>query len=328
MTRGASERQRGRDSAVAQVYTMGSPMKLVECVPNFSEGRRLEVIAEIRAAIQRVPGVYVLDQHSDAIHNRTVVTFAGGAAAVGEAAFRGAARASELIDLTQHHGEHPRMGATDVVPFIPLGETTMAECVALAQQVGRRIGQELQIPVYLYYEAATRPERRWLPNIRRGEFELIKEEIERLEERRPDFGPARLGPAGATAVGARPVLIAFNVNLASGDLALARSIARAVRQSSGGLPGVQARGMATGDPAVVQVSMNLLDYRATPLHELFGRVQELAALQGIEVVTSEVVGLLPTEALTMAAAQQLRAVHLGPTEVLEQRLLGALLERA
>src|SRR5919198_5597708 len=202
-------------------------MNLVECVPNFSEGRRPEVVAAIRAAADEAPGVYVLDQHADSAHNRSVLTFVGRAPEVAAAAFRCVARAAELIDLNRHRGQHPRMGATDVLPFVPLGETTMAECVELARRVGKRIGDELQIPVYLYYEAASRPERRWLPDVRRGEYETIKEEIGRRPERAPDFGPARLGPAGATAVGARPFLIAFNVNLASSDLTLARSIARA-----------------------------------------------------------------------------------------------------
>ena len=300
-------------------------MRLVECVPNFSEGRRPQVIAAIRAEAEAVEGVYVLDQHADPAHNRCVLTFAGGPAEVAEAAFRCVARAAELIDLNRHRGQHPRMGATDVLPFVPLGETTMAECVELARRVGKRIGDELQIPVYLYYEAASRPERRWLPDVRRGEYETIKEEIGRRPERAPDFGPARLGPAGATAAGARPFLIAFNVNLASPDLTLARSIARAVRQSSGGLPAVQARGMATDDPNVVQVSTNLLDYRLTPLHQLFERIRELAAAQGVEVAAGEVVGLLPTEALAMTAAHYYRLPHFGPAGVLEHRLLEALL---
>jgi glutamate formiminotransferase len=302
-------------------------MKLVECVPNFSEGRRLEVIHAIRASIEAVPGVYVLDQHADSAHNRSVLTFVGAADEVAEAAFRCVARAAELIDMERHRGEHPRMGATDVLPFVPLGQTSMAECVDLARRAGRRIGDELELPVYLYYEAASRPERRWLPDVRRGEYELIKQEIGRRPEREPDFGPPRMGSAGATAVGARPFLIAFNVNLASGDIDLARSIARAVRQSSGGLQAVQARGLATDDPRVVQVSMNLLDYHVTPLYVVFERVRELAAEQGIEVEASEVVGLLPTEALSMTAAHYYRVRHFGPEAVLEHRLLEVMLGR-
>ena len=301
-------------------------MRLVECVPNFSEGRRPEVIAAIRAAAESVEGAVVLDQHADAAHNRSVLTFAGPAEAVAEAAFRSVARAAELIDLNQHQGQHPRMGATDVLPFVPLGDTTMAECVELAQRVGYRIGAELSIPVYLYYEAATRPERRWLPNVRRGEYEAIKVEIGLLPERWPDFGRPISVPAGATAVGARPILIAFNMNLASADLRLARGIARTVRESSGGLPAVQARGMATADPNLVQVSMNLLDYRVTPLHLLFARVRDLAAAQGVEVASSEVVGLLPTETLTHTAGHLYRLPHFGTSNVLESRLLTALLD--
>jgi glutamate formiminotransferase len=303
-------------------------MHLIECVPNFSEGRRPEVIAAIRVAAETVAEVHVLDQHADWAHNRFVLTFVGPPEAVAEAAFRSIARAAELIDLDQHTGEHPRMGATDVLPFVPLGETSMAECVYLARQVGRRIGDELQIPVYLYYEAATRPERRWLPNVRQGEYEAIKDEIGHRPERAPDFGPSRLGPAGATAVGARPFLIAFNVNLATPELSLAQSIARAVRQSSGGLPAVQARGMATDDPQKVQVSMNLLDFHLTPLHLLYDRVRDLAAAQGVEVASSEVVGLLPTEALTMTASHYYRLAHFGPAMVLEHRLLASLLSRS
>jgi glutamate formiminotransferase len=285
----------------------------------------VEVIAAIRAAAEAVAGVYVLDQHADSAHNRSVLTFAGAAEAVAEAAFRCAARAAELIDLNEHRGQHPRMGATDVLPFVPLGETTMAECVDLAREVGQRIGEELELPVYLYYEAATRPERRWLPAIRQGEYEAIKDEIGRVPERQPDFGPSHLGPAGAIAVGARPFLIAFNVNLATSDLALARTIARTIRQSSGGLLAVQARGMTTDDPRVVQVSTNLLDFQLTPLHQLYERIRELAAEQGVEVVNSEIVGLLPTEVLAMTAAHYLQIPHFGSQAVLENRLLQAIL---
>ena len=298
---------------------------LVECVPNFSEGRRISLVDSIADSIESVDGVWLLDRHSSWAHNRSVITFAGGREAVAEAAFRGAQRAARLINMRQHQGSHPRMGATDVVPFVPLGETPMAVCIELANEVGQRIGSELGIPVYLYAEAARAPERRWLPHVRHGEFEAISAEIGVLSERLPDFGPRQLGPAGATAVGARTVLIAFNVNLATGNLEIARTIARLVRQSSGGLPAVQARGMSTENPEVVQVSTNLLDYHVTPLHLLFERVAELAAERGVDVVDSEVVGLLPTEALTMAAGKELRIPHFGPGAVLEQRLLEAVL---
>jgi glutamate formiminotransferase len=202
----------------------------------------------------------------------------------------------------------------------------MPECVALSELVAQRIAAELQLPVYLYYESARRPERRWLPHIRRGEYETLKEEIATHPDRAPDFGPAHLGPAGAIAVGARPFLIAFNVNLATPDQGLARAIARAIRQSSGGLPAVQARGMPTADPNIVQVSTNLLDYRITPLHQLYDRIRTLAAAQAVEVASSEVVGLLPTEALAQTAAHHYRLPHFGPASLLEHRILSSLLD--
>lgn len=295
-------------------------MKLIECVPNFSEGRRPHVMDSIVAAIASVPGAMVLDVHADAAHNRMVVTFAGPAEAVAEAAFRGAREAARLIDMEQHRGEHPRIGAADVVPFVPLYGSTMADCVELARQVGQRIAEELEIPVYLYAEAATRPDRRWLPNIRRGQYEALKAEIQTDPARRPDFGPRHLGPAGATAVGARPFLIAYNVSLATGDLSLARAIARKIRQSSGGLAGVQALGMATSQPDVVQVSMNLLGPHSAPLHEVFERVKAEADAHGVEVLRSEVVGLLPTEALVHVARHYLRASGLLPDQTVEARL--------
>lgn len=298
---------------------------LVECVPNFSEGRRPEVVQQIVAAVETVAGVWVLDRHSDRAHNRSVLTFVGLVEAVEEAAFRAVAHAAELIDLRQHRGVHPRIGATDVLPFVPLHDTTLETCIGLAERVGARIGAELGIPVYLYAEAARRPERRWLPHVRRGEYEGIRAEIATDPAREPDFGPKVLGPAGATAVGARPLLIAYNVNLACGDLALAKTIARRVRQSSGGLPAVQARGMATERPDRVQVSTNLLDYRVTPLYVLFERIAALAREAGVEVVESEVVGLLPTEVVTQTVAHALLAPPLGPGVVLEHRLLQALL---
>jgi glutamate formiminotransferase len=299
-------------------------VQLVECVPNFSEGRRTDVIASIRGAAEEVAGVTVLDLHSDPVHNRMVLTFVGSPPAVLEAAFKCAARAAQLIDLRRHSGEHPRIGATDVIPFVPIGDTTMAVCVEIATRLGRRLSEELNIPVYLYGEAAQRPERRWLPHVRAGEYEGLRDAIALDPERAPDFGPPRLGPAGATAVGARPFLVAYNVNLATSDLSIARAIAKSVRQSSGGLPGVQARAMATADPAVVQVSTNLLDTTATPLHELFERIRALAERQGVEVDSSEVVGLLPLDVLVATARQYLRADHLSNGTVVEARLLESL----
>lgn len=291
--------------------------KLIECVPNFSEGRRPEVVAEI-VEVMRGQGVTVLDLHADPAHNRSVVTMAGAPEKVLEAAFRACQVAAELIDMERHRGEHPRIGATDVIPLVPLEGATLEDCVRWARELGRRIGEELGIPVYLYGAAATRPERVRLADVRRGEYEGLKEAIS-LPERRPDFGPARLHPrAGATAVGARPFLIAFNVNLDSTDLGVARAIARAVRESSGGLPAVQALGLRLQDGRV-QVSMNLLDFRRTSLVTLYSRVEEEARARGVEVAESELVGLAPAEALLEVARHFLRAPGLRADQLLEVR---------
>src|SRR5919199_3669151 len=260
---------------------------LVECVPNVSEGRRPEVMDAVQAAVEQVRGVVLLDRHADAVHNRMVLTFAGPPGPVAEAAFRCVARAAELIDLRQHQGVHPRLGATDVVPFVPLGATDMALCVELAQRVGRRIAAELDLPVYLYGEAAQRPERRRLPDVRRGEYELLATRVGNDPAVAPDFGPPRLGPAGATVVGARPPLIAYNVTLATGDLRVAQAIARSIRESSGGLPAVQARGFPTADPEVVQVSTNLLDHQRTPVWVVYNAIRQAAREHGVEVLESE-----------------------------------------
>lgn len=296
-------------------------MNLVECVPNFSEGRRPEVIRAIGAAAEAIPNVYLLDQHTDPAHNRTVLTLAGPGEAVSEAAFRAVARSVELIDLRQHQGEHPRIGAADVVPFVPLGATTMSECVQLARSLGERIGRELELPVYLYYEAATRPERRWLPTIRRGGYEGLARTIAADPERRPDFGPSRLGPAGATVVGARPFLVAYNVNLATGDLRVAQAIARATRESGGGFRAVQARAMRTRNPEVVQVSMNLLDISVTPAHTVYAAISQRAEAAGVRVLGAELVGLAPTAVLAAAAGQAIGIPDLDASRVVEARLL-------
>jgi glutamate formiminotransferase len=302
-----------------------APTWLVECVPNFSEGRDPAVMDSIEAAVRDVRGVAVLDRHADAVHNRMVLTFAGPIGAVAEAAFRCTRRASQLIDLRTHRGVHPRIGATDVLPFVPLGSTPMAVCVDLARRVGRRIAAELGLPVYLYAEAATRPERRRLALIRRGGYEGLAAGVADDPARQPDFGPARLGPAGATAVGARGFLVAFNVTLATGRLDLAEAVARAVRESSGGLPAVQARAFPTADPGVVQVSMNLLDTAVTPLQVAFERVRAEAESRGAEVLAGEVVGLVPTAAVADAAGSSLRTPNLTAASVLEARLLEAVL---
>lgn len=295
--------------------------RLVECVPNFSEGRRREVVERICARIRSVPGIRLLDVELDAGHNRAVVTFVGPPEAVEEAAFRATQEAAGLIDMRQHQGAHPRIGATDVIPFVPVRGVTMEECVELARRVGERIGRELGIPVYLYEEAATRPERRNLADIRRGEYEGLAQEIATHPERAPDYGPAELGPAGATAVGARPFLIAYNVYLGTSDLEIARRIARAVRHSSGGLHYVKAMGVDVGRPGQVQVSMNLTDYRRTPIHRVMALIRDEAAHYGVPVLESEIVGLVPAEALLEVARYELQLHRFSPQQVLENRLL-------
>jgi len=292
--------------------------RIVECVPNFSEGRIKEIIDQIVEALASVEGVRVLDVQSDADHNRSVVTMVGESEAVEEAAFRGIERAARLIDMDQHQGEHPRMGATDVVPFVPIAGMTMADCVEMARRLGERVGRRLSIPVYLYEEAATRPERRNLADVRRGEYERLKVEIEADPHRAPDFGPARMGKAGATAIGARPPLIAFNVYLNTDDLAIAKAIARAVRHSSGGLRHVKALGLLVEGCA--QVSMNLTDYRRTPIQRVVEMIRREAARYGVSIVSSEMVGLIPNEALVDVARFYLQLDDFSPDQILENRL--------
>jgi glutamate formiminotransferase len=292
--------------------------KIVECVPNFSEGRRREIVDQIAEAIATVPRVHVLDVQSDADHNRTVVTFAGEPEAVEEAAFRGIEKAAELIDMDLHRGEHPRLGAADVVPFVPIKNVTMEDCVAIAQRLGERVGRELGIPVYLYEKAATRPERRNLADVRRGEYEGIKAEIATKPEREPDFGPQHVGKAGATAIGARSPLIAFNVYLGTDDVEVAKAIARAVRHSSGGLRYVKALGLLVKGQA--QVSMNLTDYRQTPVHRVVEMIRREAERYGVSVAESELIGLIPNEALVKAAEFYLQLGNFSSQQVLENRL--------
>lgn len=293
----------------------------IECVPNFSEGRRPEVIEAIRAAIAAVPGAHVLDQHVDADHNRSVITFAGPPGAVAEAAYAAIARAAELIDLDQHRGEHPRIGATDVVPFVPLEGATLEQCVAIAGALGQRVGETLGIPVYLYEAAATRPERVNLENLRRGEYEGLKTAIADDPDRAPDFGPARLGRAGATVIGARQPLIAFNAYLTTGEVEIARRIARAIRHSSGGLRYLKALGLLVEGTA--QVSMNLTDYRLTPLARVVELIRREAERYGVDVRETELVGLIPQAALVEAACWYLQLDRFEPDQVLETRLYAA-----
>jgi glutamate formiminotransferase len=292
--------------------------RIVECVPNFSEGCSRKVIDQIVGALASVEGVRVLDVQSDADHNRSVVTMVGEPEAVEEAAFQGVERAARLIDMDQHQGEHPRMGATDVVPFVPIAGVTMADCVEMARRLGERVGRELAIPVYLYEEAASRPERRNLADVRRGEYEGLKMEIETDPHRTPDFGPARVGKAGATAIGARPPLVAFNVYLNTDDVAIAKAIARAVRHSSGGLRYVKALGLLVEGRA--QVSMNLTDHRQTPIHRVVEMIRRETAHYGVTIVSSEVVGLIPNEALLDAARFYLQLDGFSSDQILENRL--------
>ena len=316
--------------------------RLVESVPNFSEGRRAEVVDRLAAAVTGTPGVHLLDRTSDASHNRSVLTLAGDAKAVDVALEATVAVAVEAIDMERQTGEHPRIGAVDVVPFVPLGETTIDDCVRLARDFGARVAERFGIPVYLYAWAATRPDREKLADVRRGQYEGLREAIATDPDRRPDFGPPRLHPtAGAMAVGARPFLIAWNINLASTDLELAKRIARAVRESSGGLPRVQANGFRLEEPDCAQVSMNLLDFSVTPIWRVWEAVEAGARAEGVEPAESELIGLAPLAALLdvadhagaptsapvedrlAAAASFIRLRDFSPLQALELRLAAA-----
>jgi glutamate formiminotransferase len=296
---------------------------IVECVPNFSEGRRKEVVDKIVFSIRSVPGVKVLDVEMDPDHNRSVVTFVGNRETVQEGAFRGARAARELIDLTKHKGQHPRMGALDVLPFVPVSGATIDDCIEIANKVGARIAKELKIPVYMYESAAKRPERRNLENVRRGEFEGLRDAIVSDETRYPDYGPRIVHPtAGATAVGARMPLIAFNVNLKSKDVAIAKDIAKKIRASSGGLPNVKALGFALENRGMVQVSMNLTDYTVTPIAKVFEAIQKEAESRRTEIAEGEIVGLIPLDAVCDIAAKFLRINTFSSNQVLERRIWG------
>jgi glutamate formiminotransferase / formiminotetrahydrofolate cyclodeaminase len=291
---------------------------LVECVPNFSEGRdksRVDAIVEA----MKLPGVYLLDREMDTDHNRSVITLAGDADAVTEAAIRGVGKACELIDLNRHQGAHPRMGAADVVPFIPIEGLTLEDCVTLARKAGEEIWRRYQIPVYLYEGAATHPDRQNLENIRRGQFEGLREEVVTNPARRPDFGEARLHPtAGATVVGARKALIAYNVFLNTSDVEVAKKIAKAIRFSSGGLRYVKAAGFEVR--GLAQVSMNLTDFEQTPIARVFEFVKREAARYGVMPLSSEIVGLVPKKALEQAAEWFLQIENFDSSLVLENRL--------
>ncbi len=297
---------------------------LVECVPNFSEGRRPEVIEAIRTAIAAVDGVVVLDVSMDASHNRSVVTFVAPKERAVDAALAGMRVAAQYIDLTTHRGAHPRIGATDVVPFVPLEGATMDDCIALAHALGERAAKELGIPVYLYERAALRIERVNLADVRRGEFEGLRDEIANNPERRPDYGNAKVHPtAGATAIGARPFLVAYNVYLGpAAHLPVAKEVAKAVRASSGGLAGVKALGLEVDGQA--QVSMNLVDLDKTALHQAFDAVRAAAAARGVEATWSEIVGLAPERALVAAAAHHVLLRGDPEAFILERKVRDAL----
>jgi glutamate formiminotransferase len=298
-------------------------MSLVECVPNFSEGRRPEVVEEILSAIRAVKGVKLIDSSMDASHNRAVVTFVGDPKAASEAAFRAIAKAKERIDLTRHAGEHPRMGATDVVPFIPLEGSSMAECVALAHALGARVGRELEIPVYYYEAAAKRPERRNLADVRRGQFEGLRDLIGKDPAREPDEGPKNaIHPtAGATVIGARFFLIAFNVNLESPDVQVAKDIAKKIREKDGGLPGIKAMGFFLDDLNCAQVSMNVCNYEATGLLRVYQEIEKLATERGVAIRESELVGLAPRAALPAGLAARIHLRGFEPKKQIIEELL-------
>ena len=299
--------------------------RIVECVPNFSEGRDLAKIDAIIAAMREVPGVYLLDRESDADHNRSVVTLAGEPEPVAEAALRGVGKAAELIDLTKHSGAHPRMGATDVVPFIPVDGVTIEDCVALSKKVGREIWERYKIPVYFYEAAAQRPERANLENIRKGQFEGLLAEVPKNPDRAPDIGNAALHPtAGATVVGARKFLVAYNINLNTSDLEIAKKIGKNIRFSNGGLRYVKAMGVDLRARNLAQVSINMTDFEQTPLHRVFEMVKREAERFGVSIVGSEIVGLIPKRAIEITADFYLRLENFSPAQVFENRIEASL----
>jgi glutamate formiminotransferase len=298
--------------------------QIVECVPNFSEGRDVSKIDAISAAIQSVTGALVLDRSSDVDHNRTVITMAGPPDAILEAALGAVGKAAELIDLRKHSGVHPRIGATDVLPFVPVKGVTLADCARLAHKAGREIWERYRIPVYFYEAAAKRPERANLVSVRKGQFEGLGEEILCNPDRAPDVGDARLHPsAGATAVGARKFLIAYNINLNTADVAVAKRIARAIRFSSGGLPFVKAMGVVLRSRKLAQVSMNLTDFEQTSIRHAFEAVQSEAAREGVSIAGSEIVGLIPRRAIEAASGIDLLLENFSVTQVFENRLESA-----
>jgi glutamate formiminotransferase len=296
-------------------------MKLVESVPNFSEGRREEVVRAIVAEAEKHDGVWVLDWSMDADHNRSVVTLIGTPEKIVDALFDMAKKAVELIDLRHHKGEHPRMGAVDVIPFVPVMNSSMEECVELSKKLGKKIGEELKVPVYLYERSATKPERENLANIRKGEFEGFFEKI-KDPNWKPDFGPAEVHPtAGVVAVGAREYLIAYNVNLATNNLEVAKKIAKAVRHISGGFRYVKAIGLELKEKGMVQVSMNLTNYKKSPIFRVFETIKREAARYGVNVVESEIIGMVPLKAILDTFMWYLQVNDFDINRVIEYKIL-------
>src|SRR6266702_364232 len=287
---------------MAEVASEASRLRLVECVPNFSEGRRKEVIESIADAIRKTPGVTLLDVESNPDHNRSVISFVGEPGPVKDAALASSQKAIELIDLRNHKGEHPRMGAVDVVPLVPLSGVTMEDCVALARAFGEEFAEKFHVPVFLYEEAATTPERRNLADVREGEFEGLRDRIGKDPAKKPDFGPENIHlTAGATAVGAREILIAYNINLGTSNLDIAKKIAHQLREKDGGLAYVKALGFELKERGIVQVSMNMTDYNKSQLFKAKELVELFAERYGVQVVASEIVGLAPMDALVDSA---------------------------
>ena len=308
-----------------QSSSIGNPQSpignLVECVPNFSEGRNKETITRLCAAIAAVPTTCVLDTHIDPDHNRSVITFVAHPDQIVTAAVNAVTLAAELIDMRRHRGEHPRLGSTDVLPFVPVSGVTLDDCVLFAHQAGERIGRELSIPVFFYERAALRPDRKNLEDVRRGALELLREQIATVTERAPDVGPLQVHEtAGAIAVGARPFLIAFNINLRAKDVAVAREIARAVRARQGGLPFVKALGFELATRGLVQVSMNLVNYEVTGMEQAYEAVRKEADRLGVEIASTEIVGLVPEKALNRESEYFSKLESFGGEKVLESSI--------
>ncbi len=293
--------------------------EIIECVPNISEGRRKEIVEEIVENLKKT-GVKILDYSSDPDHNRSVITFAGDKQSVEKGAMQVAKDAVRLIDLRNHQGTHPRMGAVDVIPFIPVKDVTIDDCIKMSKNTGKKIAEELNVPVYLYAESATKPERKKLPNIRKGEFEGFFEKIKNPDWL-PDFGQPAVHPsAGITAVGAREFLIAYNINLGTTNINIANKIARSIRDSSGGLHYIQARGMKLEDKGCVQVSINILNYKKAPLYRVFEIVKMEAKRYGVNVLESELIGLMPMDAALKSLAFYLQLPKLTEQEILESKI--------